>query len=201
MSGRKNIFLLAKLNDVDASYFNTLELCTVNLQCTPALGDHVHDDPFVEHLCQAYLDRESHQLGLLRRLQQRSVTYTITTSLPSDAIVWLWIELDLIGMGREKIERCSRGKLCLTRCLTRWTRRTAHTAMSWLPAVARSTLPPPGRRCLIGRGSGGTKERVVVGAEAPTSDLCPLTMKLPQSKKWRPGGLGDEGERAATLGL
>ena len=79
---KKEHFLLAKLNNVDASYFNTLELCTVNLQCTPALGDHIHDDPFVEHLCQAYLDRESRRLGLLRRLQQCSVTYTITTPLP-----------------------------------------------------------------------------------------------------------------------
>jgi hypothetical protein len=49
---KKEHFLLAKLNDVDASYFNTLELCTVNLRCTPALGDHIHDDPTVEHLCQ-----------------------------------------------------------------------------------------------------------------------------------------------------
>jgi hypothetical protein len=157
---KKKHFLLAKLNDVDASYFNNLELCTVNLRCTPALGDHVHDDPVTEHLCQAYLDRECRQLGLLRRLQQCSVTYTITTPLSSDTIVWLWIGLDLIGMGREKRERCSREKLCLTRCLTRWTRRTAHTGMSWPPAVARPTLPPPpGHRRLTGRGAVEARRR------------------------------------------
>jgi hypothetical protein len=49
-------------------------------------------------------------------------------------------------------------------------------------------------------GSGGAEDRAAVGAEAPMSDLCPLAMKSPQSEKWRPRGLGDEGERAATLG-